>query len=118
MYIKRIFLSTILETIQEIKNVFKPRASACYLSHIKCWEKIVNGNIPFTLILEDDIQSNKVGTLLTSAFEPMKISQKFHSGNFINQKLQKYKKCLVYKIYVVLFQLLSTDFCYHILNNF
>ena len=37
------------------KNVFKPGAFACYLSHAKCWEKIAMGSAPYAMILEDDM---------------------------------------------------------------
>ena len=40
------------------KNVFKPGAFACYLSHAKCWRKIAAGNSPYGMILEDDIIIN------------------------------------------------------------
>ncbi len=40
------------------KNVFKPGAFACYLSHAKCWKKIAMGSAPYALILEDDMIIN------------------------------------------------------------
>lgn len=40
------------------KDVFKPGAFACYLSHAKCWRKILSENNPYGMILEDDIVIN------------------------------------------------------------
>ena len=41
------------------KDVFKPGAFACYLSHAKCWKEIAMGNAPYALILEDDMIINQ-----------------------------------------------------------
>lgn len=37
------------------RNVFKPGAFACYLSHARCWRQVAAGNSNYALILEDDI---------------------------------------------------------------
>ena len=39
-------------------SVFKPGAFACYLSHIKCWERIAQNSAPYGVVLEDDIIIN------------------------------------------------------------
>lgn len=41
------------------KEVFKPGAFACYLSHAKCWETIASGSAPYAMILEDDMVINQ-----------------------------------------------------------
>lgn len=41
------------------KDIFKPGAFACYLSHAKCWEKIAMGSAPYGMILEDDMIINQ-----------------------------------------------------------
>lgn len=43
------------------KEVFKPGAFACYLSHAKCWETIASGSAPYAMILEDDMIINQDG---------------------------------------------------------
>lgn len=41
------------------KDVFKPGAFACYLSHAKCWKEIAMDSAPYALILEDDMIINQ-----------------------------------------------------------
>ncbi len=41
------------------KNIFKPGAFACYLSHAKCWRQIAMGSASYAMILEDDMIINK-----------------------------------------------------------
>ncbi len=41
------------------KEVFKPGAFACYLSHARCWKAIASGSTPYAMILEDDIIINQ-----------------------------------------------------------
>jgi GR25 family glycosyltransferase involved in LPS biosynthesis len=40
------------------KEIFKPGAFACYLSHIKCWKAAVKNNAAYSIIIEDDILIN------------------------------------------------------------
>ena len=41
-------------------------AVGCYLSHLKIWQRIVDEEIPFSLILEDDIEPKSLEALLDS----------------------------------------------------
>lgn len=43
-----------------------PGALGCYLSHYSLWKKIVDENINYALILEDDVEINSVKKLLKS----------------------------------------------------
>jgi GR25 family glycosyltransferase involved in LPS biosynthesis len=43
-----------------------PGAFGAYLSHYKVWEKIVEENIPYTLVLEDDIDISSLQSLMNS----------------------------------------------------
>ncbi|MFS6537424.1 glycosyltransferase family 25 protein [Idiomarina loihiensis] len=56
----------------------------CYLSHIKCWEKIINDNLDYAVILEDDLLLDRqfasvISTIpqLTSDWHYLKLSCPF-----------------------------------------
>jgi len=70
------------------KNVFKPGAFACYLSHAKCWKEIAMSAAPYTMILEDDMIINK------EAFQKLDLHNKLNSFDiiFINQGVTQFLK--------------------------
>lgn len=74
------------------KNVFKPGAFACYLSHSKCWKMISTGDDSYGIILEDDIKVNK------DAFEKFNIDIKEFDIIFINFGVTRLLKLIEYKI--------------------
>jgi GR25 family glycosyltransferase involved in LPS biosynthesis len=48
-------------------------AVACALSHKKCWEKLINDNLDYAIICEDDILINNPDLLLFKIFQAKKI---------------------------------------------
>lgn len=75
------------------KNVFKPGAFACYLSHSKCWEKIAISTAPYAMILEDDMIVDK------EAFQKFDINNKLNSFDiiFVNFGVTQFLKFTSFK---------------------
>lgn len=92
-------------TFSQYYKVITAGEIGCYLSHIKCWQHIVDNNLPYAVILEDDFsilgEVNSLNDYVQAIKEPwdciklMEYPQKRHaieSAPCIDKTLVRYDK--------------------------
>ena len=64
-------------------------AIGCYLSHRKCWQQVINQDLPFALVLEDDAQATHYANDLLASYEscPLPVDWlKLHVHRYPNRR--------------------------------